>query len=241
MSIITVLQTARARIIRLSHKHPLLTNGALYGGLYTLAEVSQQKLRAKFGAHSTSHHQMISTSVPVSGSVTSVMATNGATAAGASLTSSPSHHRLDMTSVKRYAIMGTLVIAPIFTKWYQWLDNRFPATNKTTVIKKIILDQFLLTPWLLAMFFIGMAFLEGAKGKALLHELNEKFVKTFQLDCLYWIPVQALNFVFVPPIFRVVFIGVTTFIWMNFLCFIKASPSVVTLGELGLQIVMVST
>jgi len=232
MSITTVLRTVRTRITRLSHDHPLLTNVALYGGLYTLAEVSQQKLRAKFGSHSTPH-QMMSTSVPVAGSVTSVISStsNGATVAGASLTSSPSHHRLDMTSVKRYAIMGTLVIAPIFTKWYQWLDNRFPATNRKTVIKKIILDQFLLTPWLLAMFFIGMAFLEGAKGKALLQELKEKFVKTFQLDCLYWIPIQAVNFVFVPPIFRVVFIGVTTFIWMNFLCFIKASPTVVALSK----------
>jgi len=215
----SLLRGMRTQVLKISHDHPLMSNAVLYGGLYTLAEVCQQKLRAK---------KAIST-VAVSGTAGAIGPTptrdlHEISNSAKSLTASPSHHRLDMSSVKRYAIMGTFVIPPILTKWYHWLDNRFPSTSKRTVLKKLILDQFLLTPWLLAMFFIGMAFLEGGKGKALLTELKQKFSMTFSLDCCYWLPIQALNFLFVPPMFRVVYIGVTTFIWMNILCFIKASP-----------------
>ena len=38
------------------------------------------------------------------------------------------------------------------------------------------------------------------------------------------LPVQWFNFQFISPDLRVVFIGVTTFIWLNVLCFIKSVP-----------------
>jgi len=215
----SLLRGMRTHALKISHDHPLLSNAILYGGLYTLAEVCQQKLRA---------NKALSL-VTVSGAAGAIHTPSAIDrheipSQAKSLTASTSHHRLDLASVKRYAIMGTFVIPPILTKWYHWLDNRFPSTSTRTVLKKLILDQFLLTPWLLAMFFIGMSFLEGGKGRELLSELKQKFTMTFCLDCCYWLPIQALNFLFVPPMFRVVYIGVTTFIWMNILCFIKASP-----------------
>jgi hypothetical protein len=237
MTISTFLRGMRAQVRKISHEHPLLSNAVMYGGLYTLAEVSQQKLRnANMGAASpvpvisggatsaTSQMPLMRVSPPTR-EIHELGQGGGAAKPLAALPSTPSHvHRLDMSSVKRYAIMGTLVIPPILTKWYHWLDNKFPSTSKRTVMKKLILDQFLLTPWLLAMFFIGMAFLEGSKGKDLLTELKAKFTMTFIMDCCFWLPIQALNFLFVHPTFRVVYIGVTTFIWMNILCFIKAGP-----------------
>lgn len=234
MSISTVLRGLRAGLRKISHDHPLISNAVMYGGLYTLAEVSQQKIRGKMAVNNhviSGNNSQLTTPKMSTQLITKEindlgMAKTAAVAGSSNLLASPSHHagRLDMSSVKRYAIMGTLIIPPILTKWYHWLDNKFPSTSKRTVLKKLILDQFLLTPWLLAMFFIGMAFLEGSKGKELLTELKQKGLMTFTLDCCYWLPIQALNFVFVPPAFRVLYIGVTTFIWMNILCFIKAAP-----------------
>jgi len=178
---------------RVMETHPVVSNALIYGGLYTLAEISQQKLR-----NNVKRDLSPKTSVV---------------------------HSIDMSSVKRYAIMGTIVFPPILTKWYGWLDNRFPCTSKTVVIKKLVLDQFLLTPWLLAIFYIGMSYLEGERGASVLNECQKKFVKTFTLDCCYWLPVQALNFLFIPAGLRVIYIGVTTFIWLNVLCYIKSSPS----------------
>ena len=38
---------------------------------------------------------------------------------------------------------------------YKWLDGRYAGTATKIVFKKLILDQFLLTPLLLVMFYTG--------------------------------------------------------------------------------------
>ena len=146
-----VLSSARSVTCR----HPVLTNTVLYGSLYTLAEVSRQRLSCRSSRNSPA--------------------------------------ALDLASVKRYAIMGTLVIPPIFTRWYGWLDSRFPATSGPVLAKKLVLDQFLLTPVVIVIFFVGMAWLEGKTGDQRLAELRQKGLNTFLIDCCFWLPVQVLG------------------------------------------------
>ena len=197
-------------------RNPLVSNAVIYGTLYTLAEVSQQ----------TVQHMVKDTT-------TSCTLARDTT----SLTS-----RLDLSSVKRYAIMGTVCISPMLTKWYSWIDNKFPSKARAVVLKKVILDQFVFTPFVVIVFFVGMSYLEGKKGPKLFDELREKGLKTFAMDCCFWIPAtvrksywfawifenmfifQTINFIFVPPWLRVTFIGVASFLWLNVLCWIKSWP-----------------
>lgn len=168
----------------------MMSNAAIYGGLYTLAELSQQTMRANLTTTSISS--------------------------------------IDTNSIKRYAVMGTVVFPPILTKWYHWLEGCYPCTSPKVVFKKMVLDQFLLTPWLVVLFYVGMAALEGKRDEDLFTELKQKGITTFILDCCYWLPIQYLNFKFVPPWLRVTYIGVTTFIWLNILCYIKSLPTTST-------------
>lgn len=178
---------ATARSARqLVARYPVITNTLMYGSLYTLAEVSQQKVSARLALEAAK----------------------------------PKH--LDTCSVKRYAIMGTLVFPPLLTRWYAWLDARFPCTSGPVVMKKLLLDQFLLTPFVVAIFYVGMAWLEG---KPTLEELRQKGLRTFFLDCCFWLPIQLANFMFVPPLLRVAVIGAATFVWLNILAYVKARPS----------------
>jgi len=188
------------RLKTIMDTRPLLSNACIYGGLYTLAEVSQQTMRSNLKS-----------------SLSSDLSRRTAHA----------NHPpgIDFNSVKRYAIMGTLVFPPILTHWYRWLEAKFPCTSPRVVARKLLLDQFLLTPWVVVLFYIGMAALEGKQDWELTEELREKGFTTFFLDCCYWLPVQYLNFKFVPAFLRVPYIGVTTFIWLNILCYIKSQPS----------------
>lgn len=52
-------------------------------------------------------------------------------------------------------------------------------------------------------------------------ELKAKFVPTFARSCLFWLPVQTINFYWVPSRFRVVYIGVCSLMWANILCWVK--------------------
>ncbi|XP_017034140.1 mpv17-like protein isoform X2 [Drosophila kikkawai] len=102
---------------------------------------------------------------------------------------------------------------------YKWLDRTFPGTTKVIIVKKLVLDQFVLTPYLLTIFYAGMSLMEGSEDTFL--ELREKFVPTFVRSCIFWLPAQALNFTLVAPRFRVIYMGVCGLIWVNILCWIK--------------------
>ncbi|XP_034481396.1 mpv17-like protein isoform X1 [Drosophila innubila] len=126
---------------------------------------------------------------------------------------------IDYTTVGRYAVMGTAIYAPTLYAWYKWLDGTFPGTLKKTILKKLLLDQFILTPYCLTIFYAGMSLMEGSDDIFL--ELREKFLPTFQRSCIFWLPAQALNFLFIAPRFRIIYMGVCGMIWVNILCWIK--------------------
>ncbi|XP_037033515.1 mpv17-like protein [Bradysia coprophila] len=126
---------------------------------------------------------------------------------------------IDKATLVRYAAMGTLAYSPILYNWYKWLDRTFPGTNKAIIVKKLVLDQFGVTPVLLVIFFTGMSIMERKKDK--LEECKEKFLPTFARSCLFWLPAQSMNFLFVPPRFRVIYVGSCSFLWVNILCWVK--------------------
>lgn len=74
-------------------------------------------------------------------------------------------------------------MSPTMFFWYKWLDKNFTGTAIKVVAKKCILDQFLMTPNLLAIFYVGMSLLEGKDD--LTAELKKKFVPTFVVS-LTW-------------------------------------------------------
>lgn len=114
-----------------------------------------------------------------------------------------------------------LLIGPIGHVWYRFLDSTFPGNSKMTVLKKLALEQALVSPSLLLGFFIGMGTLEGKSLKLCIDEIKEKFVFVYLVDCLFWPPVQAVNFYFLPSRYRVLYVSLALLIWNVFLSYIK--------------------
>lgn len=135
----------------------------------------------------------------------------------------PSDPSVDVAKLQRFALIGSC-LGPLMAKWYQFIDKSYPSKATAVVLKKVTLDQFAFTPICLVIFFVGMAALEGYKGQAMFDELAEKGLKTFAMDCCFWIPNTAINFLFIPAYLRVTFVSVSTFIWVNVLCWIKTWP-----------------
>ncbi|XP_026281409.1 mpv17-like protein [Frankliniella occidentalis] len=134
----------------------------------------------------------------------------------------PTPEPIDTAALGRYAIFGCGVGSHILYFWYKWLDKRYAGTAASTIAKKVLLDQFIMTPQLLVAFYLTMAILE--RREDLFEEMRNKYAKTFQTSCLFWLPVQTVNFVLVPPAARVVYVGTSSLIWANILCYIKRQP-----------------
>lgn len=115
--------------------------------------------------------------------------------------------------------MGTGLFGPINVAWYKWLDVFLSGQTRSIVLKKTILDQFVLGPPALALFFVSMSFMEGKRD--LTEELRKKYLASYACDCIFWLPVQAVNFMFVPAAYRVIYLSAAGFVWLNILCIIK--------------------
>lgn len=181
-------------------RRPLLANCLTYGTLYVGAEFSQQFFTYK---------------VIVSSLLRSCDLARWLN--GACLQPKPPED-LDKPTLLRYAIMGTCFYSPILYNWYKWLDGRYIGIAPKIIMKKLLLDQFLLTPPLIVIFYIGMAAMEG---NPLVEELQSKGLDTFIKSCYFWIPVQLINFVFVPPHIRITYMGMSSLAWVNILCWVK--------------------
>ena len=188
---------------KMFEKHPIAMNALTYGSLCIGAELSQQTLKHHFsGKTQTVSHVM-------------------------SKDTTTTKMRYDFSAVKRLAIWGAIVVPPIYVNWYKFLEKRFPpcsytgVISKSQILKKTLLDQFLFTPPVLVLFFGIMGYLEYRNWKQAQNEVIVKFPPVYLADCAFWIPVQAVNFAYVPPTLRVLYIGVMSFIWLNFLCFAR--------------------
>ncbi|KAG8237281.1 hypothetical protein J437_LFUL015891 [Ladona fulva] len=114
----------------------------------------------------------------------------------------------DTRAIIHYGILG-----------YKWLDRKYVGTAANIIAKKLVLDQFLLTPPLLVVFYVSMSIME--RKKDLFEECRNKLLPTFKSSCMFWLPAQAVNFMLVPPAARVIYVGTCAFAWVNILCWIK--------------------
>ncbi|KAI5720018.1 hypothetical protein M8J77_000702 [Diaphorina citri] len=128
---------------------------------------------------------------------------------------------IDTAALGRYAILGTCINPNILYFWYKWLDKAFTGKSAQIVVKKVLIDQFCMTPPLYAIFYTSMSLMEGKDD--IFAELREKFLPTFQTSCIFWLPAQTINFFFLPPAARVIFVGTCSFVWINILCWLKRS------------------
>ncbi|XP_050303602.1 mpv17-like protein [Anthonomus grandis grandis] len=126
---------------------------------------------------------------------------------------------LDVQSIGRLGIYGTAVGGPLLAVWYRFLDKKLPGAATKTVIKKLLIDQFIFTPPLLVIFYVTMSVLE--RKRDLLEECRNKIGHTFLANCLFWMPAQGVNFALIPGIYRVSYIGTCSFAWINILCWFK--------------------
>ncbi|XVE83565.1 hypothetical protein DITRI_Ditri16bG0097300 [Diplodiscus trichospermus] len=130
------------------------------------------------------------------------------------MTSIISHH--DWLRALRMASYGFLLYGPGSYAWYKFLDYCLPHQTAQNIMLKVLLNQVVLGPCVIAVVF---AWNNLWLGK--LSELPNKYQKdalpTLFYGFRFWIPVSLLNFWAVPLQARVAFMSTASIFWNFFL------------------------
>lgn len=89
--------------------------------------------------------------------------------------------------------------------WYRILDHRLPGRSFGIVVKKLLLDQFICSPVVLATFFITLGLLEQSSVEEMKAEIREKAWRLYAAEWVIWPPAQIINFYLLPHRFRVLY------------------------------------
>jgi len=130
----------------------------------------------------------------------------------------------DLAAVGRYVVVGAAVFAPILTFWYRWLDRVLPGNTAAVVMKKVTIDAVVLDVPYYAAFYVIMSTMEGKSLATAWSEVKAKLVITVIYSIFLWVPAQTINFKFLPPRLRVIYMALVTFVELNVLAILKRAP-----------------
>ncbi|CAM8896574.1 unnamed protein product [Rhodiola kirilowii] len=107
---------------------------------------------------------------------------------------------------------GFLLYGPGSYAWYQFLDRFLPQQTAKNLLLKVLLNQVVLGPSVIAVIFAWNNLWLG-KLKELPKKYQNDALPTLLLGLRFWIPVSILNFWVVPLQARVAFMSTASIFW----------------------------
>jgi len=125
----------------------------------------------------------------------------------------------DFERLVRYMAWGFL-IAPLLFKWFGFLSDTFPITPTSGIapaLWRVAIDQLILSPTSLAVFFIYMTLAEGGGKKAIIRKFDMVYISALKSNYILWPAVQILNFRVVPLSLQLPFASTVGIAWTVYL------------------------
>ncbi|KAM7454411.1 hypothetical protein BLSTO_04830 [Blastocystis sp. subtype 1] len=116
----------------------------------------------------------------------------------------------------------------VVAHYYLLLSNLLiPATSFGAVFLKLVVDQLLWTPFANTLFFFSISVMENPhkQPEEGIQSVKKNLWKTQKYNMMLWIPVQFVNFIFVPPQYQLLLINVVNLFWTCYLNITASSTS----------------
>ncbi|XP_036337159.1 mpv17-like protein 2 [Rhagoletis pomonella] len=130
------------------------------------------------------------------------------------------HDRYDTNRIWRMFIVGALQ-GPLHHYVYKWMDHVMPVANMRNTLQKILIDQVIMSPACILIFFYSACYLEQRSVEETNTELCDKFPIIYLMDWTVWPVAQYVNFRYLDTKYRVMFVNVCTALYNIFLSYMK--------------------
>ena len=112
----------------------------------------------------------------------------------------------------RFSAFRCLVFSPLYVGWITLLE-RITLPRHSAVMAKTLLDSLVWTPTFHSIFYTWMAVTEGMSLREACARTWRMLPTTVPASWVFWMPVQAVNFWFVPVHLRVTLVNVISAGW----------------------------
>ena len=124
-------------------------------------------------------------------------------------------------SILHYSMVGGCVFSPTLHYWYRWLDRVVPGVGGGAVVKKVVLDIVVFGVPYYTVFYTLLNTMAGESVETTVTELQDKLLPTMVTTGVFWVPAQIINFRFVLPRMRIIYLAACTFVEFNILALFK--------------------
>ena len=117
----------------------------------------------------------------------------------------------------RFGAVGAFWVGPLLAAWFQFMDFIFPGTTVATVAAKVVMDQCLQGPFMIASMFILTGVLAGESQKVARAKTRRMLFPTWIKSVWVWSPVQLIQQTLVPLQYRVAVANLVSYFWDTYL------------------------
>lgn len=132
----------------------------------------------------------------------------------------------DYIRTLRFAAFGLVIKGPLMTLFYRAMDGMFPGKAVQTVAKKIFMDQGPFSWIINSMFLFALPLMEGHSFNTAYQKAYDNIVPMQMASYKVWPAVHVVNYAFVPPAARIIFVNTAGFVWATFCCMFVGAPKI---------------
>ncbi|KAJ1922011.1 hypothetical protein H4219_000358 [Mycoemilia scoparia] len=150
--------------------------------------------------------------------------------------------KYDLLRTARFAVNAAL-FAPIVFKWHSFLHRKLPIPDPTPgmaikariiqtvppLLRRLIVDQAIFGPLANTVFFTTITLLEGGWIDDIRDKLKRLWWNTYVTGLYVWPTAQAINFTFVPLMYRVPFGSSVSMFWQCYMSWTNSSAPAIGL------------
>jgi protein Mpv17 len=126
----------------------------------------------------------------------------------------------DYMRTVRLGSFGFLLHGTTGHYFYGMLDSKLPGTSPITVASKVAIDQTIWNPIFGCMFFGYLSLMEGKSWTDYTNKLKADLQTAVMGSWAVWVPAHTINFAFVPPQQRLLYINTIQIGYNVFLSFL---------------------
>eukprot|EP00614_Pseudopedinella_elastica_P007477 CAMPEP_0172589062 /NCGR_PEP_ID=MMETSP1068-20121228/7881_1 /TAXON_ID=35684 /ORGANISM="Pseudopedinella elastica, Strain CCMP716" /LENGTH=184 /DNA_ID=CAMNT_0013384579 /DNA_START=31 /DNA_END=585 /DNA_ORIENTATION=+ len=128
--------------------------------------------------------------------------------------------KYDYARTARLGSFGLLVHGTTGHYFYGFLDSKLPGTAAKTVATKVIIDQVFWNPCFGIMFFSYLGLAEGKSISDIATKIQQDLKTAVMGSWAVWVPAHTVNFAFIPPAQRLLYINTIQIFYNIFLSFL---------------------